>query len=60
MKNYLKFIVAVVAISCTTLGSVYETFARHDIDFTCPSGDDTCGYNRNGNPICGKLKVRDL
>jgi hypothetical protein len=57
MKNYLKFIVAVVGITVATLGSIPQAKALTIIGGNsnpCLSGEGTCGYEVNGQPMTGK------
>ena len=54
MKNYFKFIVAVVAITFATFGSISSASAKVATESAghC-SGGDCCGTSNLGNPIDG-------
>jgi hypothetical protein len=54
MKNYLKFVIAVAAITIATFGSVSDAVAKvRPSAGTCDSCDADCGTSSSGGCITG-------
>lgn len=52
MKNYLKFIVAIVGVTVASFGSISKANARVQANVKC-TGGGSCGYMGDCTPIEG-------
>ncbi len=54
MKNYLKFVVAIVGVTVATFGAISSAKAKVREDVTCKSYG-TCGTSNSGATITGQV-----
>ena len=61
MKNYLKLMIAVAAITVACFGSITKSSALRNADGGghCSSSNDDCGKSPLGNSICGTYHSGD-
>ena len=53
MKNYLKFVVAVVGVTIATFGAINNAHAKKMADNVRCTGGGSCGYMGDCTPIEG-------
>ncbi len=55
MKNYLKFVVAIVGVTVASFGAINNAQARkmQDSGNVCCKGAGSCGYTGSCEPISG-------
>lgn len=59
MKNYFKFIVAVVAVTFACFGAIFKSEAKSNSGGYCEKSNNDCGTSTLGNAICGDYKSTD-